>query len=308
MQTRGQIPVILKDRAEWRTLGLLTLCYAAWLFLLVNPFGLPWIVAAICLCPVITLHSSLQHECIHGHPFRNSAANDAVVVLPIGLYIPYFRFKDSHLDHHQNANICDPYDDPESWYLAQDFWSRLPRVVKSTFEFNNTLAGRMLIGPLISLIRLAISDGRAALDKDRDVIFAWALHLPLLVLVLAAVQRISGMPLWFYFVSAYFGMSILMIRTYLEHQAEESHLGRSVIIEDRGPLSLLFLNNNLHAVHHAYPSVAWHQLPSLYARHRDRFLTLNRGYRYRNYMQIIRAFAFRRKEPVPYPLVDGSGR
>ncbi|MEM6462905.1 MAG: fatty acid desaturase [Pseudomonadota bacterium] len=249
----------------------------------------------------------MQHECVHGHPFCNSRLNDAIVLPPLGLFIPYLRFKAVHLEHHMNARICDPYDDPESWYVAQDFWERLPRSVKLVFEANNTLIGRLLLGPAISLIRLAISDGQAIRAGDRSVLQAWLLHIVLLVPVLVVVFLWSGLLLPVYFASAYAGMSLLMVRTYLEHQAEESVRGRSVIIEDRGPFSFLFLNNNLHAVHHAYPAVAWHQLPSLYRRNRERFLAMNKGYFFRSYGEIFRLFAFRRKEPVVHPLSGGKG-
>ena len=56
-----------------------------------------------------------------------------------------------------------------------------------------------------------------------------------------------------------------------------------MIIEDRGPLALLFLNNNLHAVHHAHPRLPWYRLPGEYARRRDEFLRRNGGYRYGSY-------------------------
>ncbi|WP_419913400.1 fatty acid desaturase [Hoeflea sp.] len=298
--------MILKDNTEWRTAALIAFCYFSWAFLVFGLSAYIPIVAALLVIPVITLHSSLQHECLHGHPFRFAWMNDAIVLPPIGLFIPFLRFKDVHLEHHQNARICDPYDDPESWYVEQDFWVRLPRWLKLVFEANNTLFGRMLLGPAIALIRLVISDSRAIMQGDRRVMLAWALHAVLLPPVIFAIVRWSPLPFAVYFLSAYVGLSLLMVRTYLEHQAEETLRGRSVIIEDRGPFSLLFLNNNLHAVHHAYPAVAWHQLPSLYRRHRARFLAMNKGYFFKSYGEIFRRFAFHRKEPVVYPLETGQ--
>ncbi|MCR9134439.1 MAG: fatty acid desaturase [Alphaproteobacteria bacterium] len=294
--------MILRDNTEWRTLALIAMCYGLWLIVLLwLSWSVPWL-AGLLLIPLLTLHSSLQHECLHGHPFTKRWLNDLIVAPPIGLLIPYLRFKDVHLQHHQNASICDPYDDPESWYVSQDFWVRLPRMIKIVFQANNTLVGRMVLGPAISLVRLAISDGRAILAGDRRVQMAWVLHGVLGTGVLYLVANWSGFGIIAYLVCCYCGMSVLMIRTYLEHQAEESYGGRSVIIEDKGPLSLLFLNNNLHAVHHAYPAVAWHQLPSLYQRHRERFIAMNKGYGFRSYGEILRRFAFHRKEPVAYPL------
>ena len=97
-------------------------------------------------------------------------------------------------------------------------------------------------------------------------------------------------------------MSVLMIRTFLEHQAHPDHRARSVLISDQGVLRYLFLNNNLHAVHHAFPSVAWYRLPSLFRLHQNRFLEMNQGYFYRSYLDVIRKYAFARKEPVAFPL------
>ena len=299
--------MILRDNTEWRTLVLIAACYGSWIFTLIFLAGFAPILATILLIPILTLHSSLQHECIHGHPFSRRGLNDLVIGLPLGLFIPFLRFKDVHLEHHQNASICDPYDDPESWYVSQDFWQRLPTVFKRLFEINNTLIGRMCLGPAISLVRLAIDDGRAIARGNRRVLAAWLLHGVFGGSVVLLVLSLSPLPLWAYLISCYGGFSLLMVRTYLEHQAEESVRGRSVIIEDRGFFSFLFLNNNLHAVHHAYPAVAWHQLPALYRRHRERFLSMNKGYRFDSYRQILHRYAFRRKEPVVYPL-SSDGR
>ena len=99
--------MILKDKSEWRTVALIAACYIFWLILLIGLSHVSIIVSALCLIPVITLHSSLQHECLHGHPFRVSWLNDTIALPPVGLLIPYLRFKASHLEHHMNAAICD---------------------------------------------------------------------------------------------------------------------------------------------------------------------------------------------------------
>ncbi|MEL7174203.1 MAG: fatty acid desaturase, partial [Pseudomonadota bacterium] len=101
----------------------------------------------------------------------------------------------------------------------------------------------------------------------------------------------------------YGGLSLLRIRTFLEHRAHERAAGRSVIIEDGGPLALLFLNNNLHALHHAAPRVAWYRLPALYRVRREEILRRNRGYRFGSYAEIFAAYFFRAKDPVAHPLM-----
>lgn len=293
--------MILRDKSEWRTIILIVICYAIWIFALFGLAEVSLFGTALLLVPTITLHSSLQHECLHGHPFRSQILNDAIVSLPLGLFIPYLRFKNSHLKHHLNSRICDPYDDPESWYLAQPFWQRLPTFIKLLLQLNNTLVGRLVLGPAIALVRLIVSDVQAIYAGHASVRNAWILHMSLALPVIVLVVVWSPLDLGYYLLCCYGGLSLLMIRTYLEHQAEESLRARSVIIEDRGVLSLLFLNNNLHAVHHAYPAVAWHKLPGLYKTNRKRFLAMNKGYRFDSYWQVIRLFALRRKEPVAYP-------
>ena len=73
---------------------------------------------------------------------------------------------------------------------------------------------------------------------------------------------VGAMPVWAYLLAAYLGWSLLKIRTFLEHRAHEAARARTVIIEDRGPLALLFLNNNFHVVHHMHPGVPWYRLPA----------------------------------------------
>ena len=107
--------------------------------------------------------------------------------------------------------------------------------------------------------------------------------------VVAWLALVGTMPVWAYVLGCWGGLAILRIRTFLEHQAHERAAARSVVIEDRGPLALLFLNNNFHAVHHAHPRLPWYRLPGEYARRRDEFLRRNGGYRYRSYGEVFRA-------------------
>ena len=76
-----------------------------------------------------------------------------------------------------------------------------------------------------------------------------------------------------------------------------------MIITDRGPLALLFLNNNYHSVHHMHPGVCWFDLPALFRSRKERFLDVNDGYFYASYQQIFREFLFKPKDPVPHPLM-----
>ena len=74
-----------------------------------------------------------------------------------------------------------------------------------------------------------------------------------------------------------------------------------MIVERGGILGFLFLNNHLHAVHHARPEVAWYRLPALYQEHREHMLERNGGYIYPSYGTIIRRYLLSPKEPAVHP-------
>ncbi|WP_052249828.1 fatty acid desaturase [Tateyamaria sp. ANG-S1] len=125
----------------------------------------------------------------------------------------------------------------------------------------------------------------------------WGVHLPGFALVLVSVS-VSAMTGWVYLAACYAALSVLEIRMFLEHQAR----ARTVIVEDRGLLAFLFLDNNFHVVHHMHPRVPWYRLPALYRVHRERYLTCNEGYRYGSYREVFARHFLKAKDPVPHPL------
>ena len=289
------------SRIEWATLGLICLCYA---LLFISVFAVPgislWISVPV-LVLALVLHASLTHEVVHGHPLPSRRASQALVFVNPGLFVPYLRFRDTHLAHHLDAVLTDPYDDPESNYMDPDRWQRLPAAFQRVLRANNTLAGRILLGPLLGQMSFMAEDWRAIAAGSGQVLRAWLWHVVGAAVVLVLVW-LSPMPVWAYLVACYLAFGILKIRTFLEHQAHERARGRTVIIEDRGPLAFLFLNNNLHVVHHMHPKLAWYQLPALYRENKDRYLSRNEGYVYASYGQIFRQYLWRAKDPVPHPL------
>ncbi len=288
-------------RIEWPTLALIVLCYAAWAAALFWISQVSLGLTLILLIPLIALHSSLQHEVTHGHPFGERRLGEALVFPTLNLSIPYIRFRDTHLEHHMDATLTDPYEDPESNYMDPETWSRLPRLTQWVLSFNNTLLGRMLIGPAVGQIAFMATEIKLIRRGRREIAWAWAGHVASAALIVWIVLQ-SSTPLWVYLIASYFGLSILKIRTFLEHQAHERARGRTVIIEDRGPLAFLFLNNNLHVVHHMHPKLPWYRLPRIYFNNQEKYLRRNDGYRYDSYAQIFRKHFFRAKDPVPHPL------
>ncbi len=286
---------------EWGTFGLVLICYSAWLGVVFGLAQVSLVLAVLAGGVVAALHSSLTHEALHGHPFQTKWINEALMALPLTLCIPYNRFRDLHLAHHLDSNLTDPYDDPETNFQDPVVWASMPRWKRRLYRANNTLLGRMVLGPLIGQVIFTCDEGLAALRGDRDVLLAWALHLPGVAVVIWVVAQ-SAMPIWAFCLSAYLGLAVLKIRTFLEHRAHEKSRCRTVIIEDRGPLAFLFLNNNFHVVHHMHPKAAWYQLPGLYRAGKARYLECNESYVYRSYADVFRQYFLKAKDPIPHPL------
>ncbi len=287
-------------QVEWLTIGLAVICYALWFALSALAGGssspLLWLIVIPALAAVATLHASLSHEALHGHPTRRAWINECMVSIAVGLFIPYRRFQTLHLRHHANERLTDPYDDPESFYLTRHDWQDLRPFMRTLLRFNNTLTGRLTIGPALSLAAFYAAEFRHMRAGDRQVIAGWLRHCAGLVPVLIWLS-VSGFPLWLYAVAvAYPSYSLLMLRTFAEHQAHEDPAQRTVVIKASPFFALLFLNNNLHVAHHANPRAPWYRLPQL-----CRDGCAGAAYRFSGYGQLFRRFAFRAKEPVPHP-------
>lgn len=289
---------------DWPTVALIVACYGIWLIgtTWAAALWLPLGVALVALA--LVLHSSLTHEVLHGHPFRSRAVNEALMFPAIGLCFPYGRFRDTHLAHHQDERLTDPYDDPESNFFDPAVWVRLGPLAQALLRANNTLAGRMVLGPAIGVCSFVATDFRAIRTGDRAVLRDWLLHAAGLVPVIWWLSM-AAMPVWSYGLAVYLSMSVLKIRTYLEHRAHEVARGRTVVVERGGILGFLFLYNNLHAVHHAKPNQPWYRLPAMWRQGKADWLRRNEGYFYPSYAAIFRRHFIRAKDPVPHPLWTG---
>ena len=152
-------------RIEYPTLFLAILCYS----LFIGAAILLWPVApaaAILVMAVMgALQSSLAHECLHGHPFRNPHLNEALAYLPLTLAYPYRRYRSLHLKHHENASLTDPFEDPESYYRASWQFDRLPRPLRWLLRINNALLGRLICGPWLSVAGFFAREGGAILKR-----------------------------------------------------------------------------------------------------------------------------------------------
>lgn len=292
----------MSKQVEWQTLALILLVYVIWALATVWLAAL-WLPLAIVVTALaMALQSSLSHEVLHGHPTRNQWLNEALVFPAIGLFIPYIRFRDTHLEHHIDDNLTDPYDDPETNYLDPAVWDRMSPVMRVVLRFNNMLLGRLLIGPVVAQLNFTGADWRLVRAGDSGVAAAWGWHFVGIIPVALWLAYVAQMPVWAYILSTYIGISIIKIRTFLEHRAYAQVKGRTVVIEDRGWLAFMFLNNNFHLVHHLHPRMPWYELPRMYFDDPDRFLSQNDGYRYASYGEVFKRYLLKAKDQVPHPI------
>ena len=298
----GQAARRLPRRTELPTLLVALAIYGGFAALTWFHAALPWWVLLPLGAYLVAWHGSLQHEVTHGHPFPNARANELLVLPSLWLWIPFRLYRESHLAHHDDAHLTDPLEDPESYYLDAAAWAKAGPLTRAFLRAHNTLAGRLLLGPLRCLYVFYRAELTRALRGDAGHAKAWALHAIGVALVLGWVSGVCQMPFWHYLVLfVYPGMSLTLLRSFLEHQARPEVSERSVVIEAGPLMSLLYLNNNLHLVHHDKPGLPWYRIPALYRKRRALFLASNGGYFFKGYGQVFRRYLFRAKEQPLHP-------
>jgi fatty acid desaturase len=290
-------------RAEWPTVALLFVCYGSWL-------ALTWFHAALALwiwlpwaAFISVLWGSLQHELLHGHPTRSQRLNNLLGAAPFWLWLPFARYRQSHLAHHRDERLTDPLDDPESRYWTPESWAKLHPVRRLVARAQATFVGYALVGPLATIPRYLADEARAAWRGDRTVRRAWAWHLVLLAPTLYWVFGICGVPAWLYLpVFSYFGLVGARVRSFAEHRAAAEIGHRTAIVENAWILGPLFLFNNLHVAHHRWPRMAWYRLPAAYKTHRDELCAANGGLVYDGYKDVFLRFWRRPHDAFVHPL------
>ncbi len=298
MYTGGETRVA---RIEWPTIILIGMVYAVLAAIIHYHAILPWWFILLIGPYTAALHSSLQHEVLHGHPTRHRFINEALVFVTPTLWLPYHRYRDTHLRHHNDLMLTCPVNDPESYYLLPDTWAAMPGIKRMLFSANQTLLGRMVLGPAVSIVRFWSEDIAAALKADATRLRHWLLFAVSCAITIGFVIW-SGMAFWkFYLLVAYPGISLALVRSYCEHQAAESVGERTIIVEASPFWSLLFLNNNLHIAHHTRPSLPWYNLPAFYRSERDVLIRRNNGYLMNGYREIFRRYFLHAKEPIAHP-------
>ncbi|MGP1394813.1 MAG: fatty acid desaturase [Inquilinaceae bacterium] len=289
-----------RSRFEAPTWLVIAVVYGGWAAVTWFHAALPlWLLAPAGAC-LLALHSSLQHETIHGHPTRNASLNAALGAPPLSLWLPYRLYRAAHLAHHRDGGLTCPDRDPESFYVTEAAWARMGPMGRALRLANQTLAGRMTIGPALIVGQLWAHEGRLVLSGHPGRRALWTRHLIGVTLVMTWVVAVCGLsPLIYVGLLCYPAVALGLLRSFAEHRAVDGASGRTASVERAGIFGLLFLNNNLHTAHHARPGVAWYRLPRLHRLVNGAMLAVDGAGLYRGYGQIARRHLFR---PIAHPV------
>jgi fatty acid desaturase len=273
--------------------------YAGWFGLIRYNAALPWWLIVPIGAYLIAWHFSLQHEAIHA--FRGVPAwlRFAIVFPPLGLWFPFSLYRNSHSIHHRDQNLTVPGQDTESYFVLRADWQRMGALQRALLLFNQTLLGRLTIGPLLRLWSLLRRESARLVRGDFSHVPIWLLHFAA-VAALFWICGHYGLSWWRYvLLIAYPGMSLGLLRAFAEHRAAPGPSERTASVESNHLFGLLFLYNNLHIAHHLQPTMAWFELPAYYRGNRAALLAINDHFHFRGYAQIARRYLLR---PVFHPI------
>lgn len=267
--------------------------YSSWAALIWFSAALPWWFILPVGGYLVAWQLSLQHEAIHAFRGVPSWLRFAVVYPPLGLWFPYPLYRESHTTHHRDINLTVPGVDTESYYVRRADWERMSRFKRALLTINQTVAGRLTIGPLIRLWNLVIRETRRVREGDLSHLPQWAVHAVAVALLFWFISGVCGFAWWQYcLLVAYPGLSLTLLRTFTEHRAAEDSQQRTASVESNVIFGLLYLYNNIHVVHHLRPTMPWYDIPRFYRAHREELLKMNGNFVYSGYGELARRFLF----------------
>ena len=289
------------QRIEYPTLFLAIAIYGGFGLLTFFHQSVPWLVLVLLGGYLVAWHGSLQHEVAHGHPTSRRWINHLLVLPSLWLYAPFGLYRQSHLRHHRDRHLTDPAQDPESYYVSARHWRRIGWPGRAFLTAYNTLLGRLVLGPPRLVVMSALGLLRVLARGDRRSLTAWAVHALGATLVLGWVLVVCGMPLWLYLLAfVYPGLSLTLLRSFAEHRAATPALERTATLIAEWPLALLFLNNNLHSVHHKQPSLPWYEIPAAWRATRPDEAE-GAGERIEGYRSLVTRYLLKPKENPLHP-------
>ena len=291
----------LDRAAAWRrwelpTWGVAAAVYGGFGLVTWSHQALPWWLVAALGAWLVCWHGSLQHEAMHGHPTRSVGLNALVAALPLGLWLPYPIYRDWHLAHHRAEVLASPLDDPESYYLTGEAWARAGRLKRALLQCRNTVAGRLLLGPPWMVTGFLAAEARRLVRGDRRYLAVWLWHGLAASLLVGWLQLVE-LPLWFYVLGFVWpGLALTMLRSFHEHRPALRPEDSTLTLHAAAPMALLYLNNNLHAAHHAQPQLPWYELPRFQREARP-----GGDYVIPGYGALIRRYLLRPRDAPVYP-------
>ena len=234
--------------------------YGCWAALVIWHASIPWPLLMIGSAYVLAWHFSLQHEAIHAWRSAPLWLRTAIVWPPIGGWLPYELYRRSHSIHHRDANLTYPGLDTESVYHRQEDWDRYSGFWRGVLMFNQTMLGRLTIGPILRLRKLVITEFGLLANRDFRNVRIWLGFAVGLAAVLWFVTAVGHMKIWEYYVFfVYPGISLGLLRAVIEHRWGDTPEERIAVVESNWVFGLLFLWNNLHIVHHLEPALPWYE-------------------------------------------------
>jgi fatty acid desaturase len=291
------------------TLGLAFLVYAAFVVLTLTYHALPWWLVLPLGASTVCLQGSLQHEAVHGYPFRRRWANHALIGWPLWLWLPHGSYVRSHLTHHMDQNLTDPERDPESNYVTQAQWQTMSGLHRLVRRAMATLAGRLILGPGYYTILVFVDLYRALEQRDWLSLRPWIWHLVMLAIILWWVLGICRIPfLEYVLLFAYPGTSMTVLRSYAEHRARTEVNARTIVCESGYFWNFMFLGNNFHALHHAEPGLVWYRRQTRYQEKKAEILARNENYTITGYTELARRYLCKAKEPLIHPFIGAGSK
>ena len=297
-----QPSILGRRRHEWPTWCLIAVIYGG--FAMVSYFHqqIPLWLLPLLGGWFVCWQSQLQHECIHGHPTRWQFLNDLIVYPSLWLWLPYPIYAENHRRHHATADLTVPDLDPESYYWTAARWHDLGPAWRFVATLNQSLLGRMLLGPFLSISSLIKMELRSLLSGDYSHAGYWLLHSLAVAPVIYWIVAVCDMSFLKYLLCfALPGTSLALLRSFCEHVPARNPSNRTRAVEDSGPFAWLFLFNNLHVLHHRSPEIPWYALPSIYYSERSRLLKDSGNTPLKNYGEVFRRYFWRIKDSPVLP-------
>jgi fatty acid desaturase len=276
--------------------------YSAWAALIWFHETLTWWIVAPVGTYLVAWHFSLQHEAIHSFRSAPKWLRWAVVMPPLGLWLPFPLYCAAHSKHHQNTHLTLPGVDTESFYVRQADWTKLSGLRRTLLTMNLTLAGRVLLGPILRLEKLIARETEKLRNGDFSHVAHWIAHFVLVAALFWYVSGVAGMKWWQYVLFiAWPAFGLGWVRSFAEHRYGHRPGERTAITESNLFWGVLFLNNNLHAVHHVFPKMPWWQIPGYWRAHREQILAHNGHLYFRGYGEIAHQWVLKPIFTPPHP-------